>query len=443
MNYNFAQSSSSRVGSSVSSRLSGGIYRAPSVHGDHGDSGISQTSSRMLSSGMGSSFSSGGSFSLFGGGASHGGSGGSGFSTSGASGSGDGLLSGNGKYTMQNLNDRLSNYLDKVRSLEEANTDLEHKIHEWYEKQGSVAVRETNYALFYTTIDELREKILNATIDNNHVLLAVDNARLAADDFKLKYENESSLRMSVEADIHGLRKVLDELTLSRSDLEMQIENLKEELAYLKKNHIEEMSEKGQQMSGKVSVEMDAVPGVDMSKILAEIREQYEYIVERNRRELETWFVTQSESLQKEVVTNTEQVKTSKTEITDLRHSLQSFEIELQSQYSMKAGLEASHSDTESRYSAQLSHIQHTIGSMEAQLGDLRSDQEHQNVEYKTLLDIKAHLEAEISTYRKLLDEHDVSTGGSSKESGSSSVTSTTTTTKVHTVVKGEVSSSEK
>lgn len=81
----------------------------------------------------------------------------------GTGGGGDGsLLSGSKKETMQNLNDRLAAYLDKVRSLEDANTELERKIREWYEKNGpgaGVPGSGNDYSKYYPIIEDLRNKV--------------------------------------------------------------------------------------------------------------------------------------------------------------------------------------------------------------------------------------------------------------------------------------------
>lgn len=82
---------------------------------------------------------------------------GSGSGYGGGFGAVEGLLAGGEKATMQNLNDRLASYLDKVRALEEANTELEVKIRDWYQRQAPGPARD--YSHYYQTIEDLKNKV--------------------------------------------------------------------------------------------------------------------------------------------------------------------------------------------------------------------------------------------------------------------------------------------
>ncbi|KAM9210085.1 keratin, type I cuticular Ha3-I [Dugong dugon] len=316
----------------------------------------------------------------------------------------EGSFNGNEKETMQFLNDRLASYLEKVRQLERENAELESRIHEWCQQQEPYVC--PNYQSYFRTIEELQQKILCSKAENARLVVQIDNAKLATDDFRTKYETELSLRQLVEADINGLRRILDELTLCKSDLEAQVESLKEELLYLKQNHEQEVNTLRCQLGERLNVEVDAAPTVDLNRVLNETRSQYEALVETNRRDVEEWFVTQTEELNRQVVSTSEQVQSYQAEIIELRRTVNALEIELQAQHSLRDSLENTLTETEARYSSQLSQVQYMITNVESQLAEIRSDLERQNQEYQVLLDVRARLEGEINTYRGLLESED-------------------------------------
>ncbi|XP_005861892.1 PREDICTED: LOW QUALITY PROTEIN: keratin, type I cuticular Ha4 [Myotis brandtii] len=316
----------------------------------------------------------------------------------------EGSFNGSEKETMQFLNDRLASYLEKVRQLERENAELESRIQERCQQQEPLMC--PSYQSYFRTIEELQQKILCAKSENARLVIQIDNAKLASDDFRTKYEMEHSSRQLVESDINSLRRILDELTLCKADLEAQVESLKEELLCLKKNHEEEVNTLRCQIGDRLNVEVDAAPTVDLNRVLNETRCQYEALLETNRRDVEEWYTNQTKALNKQVVSSSEQLQTCQTEIIELRRTVNALEIELQAQHNLRDSLENTLTETEVRYSSQLSQVQCMITNVEEQLSEIRCDLERQNQEYQVLLDVKARLECEINTYRNLLESED-------------------------------------
>ncbi|XP_010633771.1 keratin, type I cuticular Ha3-I [Fukomys damarensis] len=96
----------------------------------------------------------------------------------------EGSFNGSEKETMQFLNDRLGSYLEKVRQLERENCELERRIQERSQQQEPSLC--PSYQSYFRTIEELQQKILCNKAENARLVVEVDNAKLATDDFRTK-----------------------------------------------------------------------------------------------------------------------------------------------------------------------------------------------------------------------------------------------------------------
>ncbi|XP_037702048.1 keratin, type I cytoskeletal 18-like [Choloepus didactylus] len=306
------------------------------------------------------------------------------------------------KETMQALNDRLASYLDRVRSLETENRRLEGKIREHLEKKGP-QVRDWSH--YFKIIEELRAQIFEVSVDNARIVLQIDNARLAADDFRVKYETELAMHQSVESDIHGLRKVNDDTNVTRLQLEAEIEALKEELLFMKKNHEEEVKGlQAQIASSGLTVEVDAPKSEDLSKIMADIRAQYDELAQKNREELDKYWSQQIEESTTVVTSQSAEIGAAEMTLMELRRTVQSLEIDLDSMRNLKASLENSLREVEARYALQMEQLNGVLLHLESELAQTRAEGQRQAQEYEALLNIKVKLETEIATYRRLLED---------------------------------------
>lgn len=321
---------------------------------------------------------------------------------------------------MQNLNDRLASYLDKVRALEEANMKLESRILQWHQQRDPGSQKD--YSQYEENISHLQEQIVDGKMTNAQMVVLIDNARMAVDDFSLKYENEHSFKKDLEIEVEGLRKTLDDLTIVTTDLEQEVEGMRKELILMKKHHEQELGDHHVPNDFKVNVKVNTTPGDDLIKVLEDMRQEYELIIKKKHQDLDTWFKEQSTTLSQETA-STATVQGNQSDIHELKRTFQALEIDLQKQHNRKSALENMLLETQSRYSCQLQDMQQIISHYEQELTQLRHDLERQNNEYKVLLGIKTYLEKEIATYRQLLEGESNGTVEESKSSMKASTAS--------------------
>lgn len=348
------------------------------------------------------------------------------------------------KEQLIHLNDRLAAYIDKVRSLELENSRLNlqitsieetiaserSNIKEVYEKEledarrlldetaGDKARLQIEAGKYRAELDDLKprvkklEKELNSAnnrISGLEASVAEKDGRIRA----LSNENRNledqlnELRKELEKKEKQLlvaKKQVEEETVVRVDLENRLQSLKEELAFKEQLYKEELKEHSLKRTIDFSgVDMGDDINVSLLDSLQELRDQHNEQASMFRSETEELYTSKINDLKTIAERYRNQYTRCQDELRDLKSKQDDKDSEILALKAQNDALVARIKDLEKQIRVEQDLHREALINRDKELQNMREAMAEQLKMYQELMNIKLSLDAEITTYRKLLE----------------------------------------